>query len=305
MHSGKSTYDGDKWTSFKTTTYDRKPMSAIFTKSAMQDDLNPANIKVRESLDSKECPNSLPFIIGADITGSTNRINYDFVTDRIGKIFDAVQNRAGIANPHFMAMGVGDVLYDKAPLQVTQFEADPVVLAPQIQQIYIENGGGSNLSESYNLPWLFAAFKVKSDAYEKRGQKGFLFTTGDELPPGDLTAKQINQVFGNHQGGDISNAQLLDMVRKMFHVFHISITENTSYMGDRTDTAWRKLLGQNYVTIGDYRLMDEVIAGIVATTLDQETHIINTFNPSTATAIAHLRANVPVNTTSTGGLVRF
>lgn len=36
-------------------------------------------------------------------------------------------------------------------------------------------GGGGGGSESYTLPWLFAALHTATDTWSKRGCKGYLF----------------------------------------------------------------------------------------------------------------------------------
>ena len=78
-----------------------------------------------------------------------------------------------------MAMAIGDAECDRAPLQVTQFEAD-IRLADQLRELWIEGGGGGNRGESYHLPWAFAAMRTSTDCFERRGRKGYLFTIGDE-----------------------------------------------------------------------------------------------------------------------------
>lgn len=61
------------------------------------------------------------------------------------------------------------------------FEAD-IRIARQLEKLWLEKGGGGNCCESYTLPWYFAALHTAIDWFEKRGQKGYLFTVGDELP---------------------------------------------------------------------------------------------------------------------------
>jgi hypothetical protein len=105
-----------------------------------------------------------------------------------------------------MFMAIGDANCDKAPLQVSQFEADKRII-DQLTQIYLEHSGGGNDFESYNLPWYFAANHTVHDSMEKRGKRGYLFTVGDEETPQDLTRDQINHIIARQRLASSSAAR--------------------------------------------------------------------------------------------------
>ena len=85
-----------------------------------------------------------------------------------------------------MFMGIGDVKYDSAPLQVTQFEADIRIAEAQqrfiLRKVVVEitvkvihyHGG----SQQCILNVIIMLKEVKKD---------YLFTIGDECPPKDLS----------------------------------------------------------------------------------------------------------------------
>ena len=82
-----------------------------------------------------------------------------------GIMVEEILARKPVSDPHILCMGIGDVLCDQAPLQVTQFEAD-IRIAEQLEKLWLEKGGGGNSCESYNLPWYFAAMHTAIDCFE-------------------------------------------------------------------------------------------------------------------------------------------
>ncbi len=317
MFSGKSAYDGDKWNSYSSTKTG-KSYTANFTKRSLSDDLNPRNIGFRESLDSTVSLNSTPTILASDVTGSMGDIANILISRGLGDAFEQIKlNKGieqiklnkGIESPQVMAMAVGDELEDKAPLQITQFETDPVVLAKQMENIYVEGGGGGNTTEGYSLPWLFAAHNVKMDAFEKRGEKGFLFTIGDESVPRDLDASTVAKIFGqtiaprNYPVGE-----LLGLVRKKFHVFHVGI-KTGSYVSYDSARHWSNLLGQNFLPLDDYNELGTVVAATIAIINGvDKAAVYSTVNKTALNAVQSATKHlVPVVKTNSGstGLVRF
>lgn len=75
-------------------------------------------------------------------------------------------------------MGIGDLSYDRFPIQASQFESD-IRIAEQLEKVYFEFGGGGNFYESYTAAWYFGARHTKLDCWN-RGKKGIIITIGDE-----------------------------------------------------------------------------------------------------------------------------
>ena len=140
----------------------RERVEDIYRARRINPNLDPHGIKVRESCDSYDNPNSTPIIIGLDVTGSMGFILDNMAREGLRDLATDIYNKKPISDPHLMFMGIGDVKYDRAPLHVTQFEAD-IRIAEQLTQIYLEKGGGGNSCESYTLPWWFAAMHTKTD----------------------------------------------------------------------------------------------------------------------------------------------
>jgi hypothetical protein len=231
----------------------------------MDPDLDPKDVRYRESCDSPDNPQATAIIVGLDVTGSMHQVLDAMARQGLNTLATAIYDRKPVPDPHILFMGIGDVeAGDRAPLQVTQFEAD-IRIARQLAKIYLEGGGGGNDHESYLLPWYFAALHTKVDCLLKRGRKGYLFTIGDEEPQLRLKGADIAKVLGTRQTGDLSARELLAMVSRQYEVFHVMVEEGSYYAsrGDQVDTAWRRLLGQRALRLSDHTKLAEVIVSAI------------------------------------------
>lgn len=236
----------------------------VFTQRNIHKDLDPKLINVRESCDSELNPNSRAIMLGLDVTGSMGHIANDIANHELGVLMNKLIDEQTVADPHIMFMGIGDSHCDRAPFQASQFEAD-IRIAQQLSQMFIESGGGGNNFESYTIPWWFAAFKTKIDCFEKRGKKGLLFTMGDEMPPPDISANEIYNVFGNKIQQGFPTKELYDIVRQKWDVFHV-IVEQGSYARSRGRAvydAWYEIMGNRVIRLTDYTKLATVICAVI------------------------------------------
>lgn len=235
----------------------------VFTAYRMNPAFDPSKIKLpREARDSAESPHSRGIILAEDVTGSMGRYLLSLIKEEFPRLIKLVYESVSF-NPHIMFMGVGDVEYDVAPLQVTQFETDLRIL-DQLQSIFLERGGGPNSYESYTLPWYFAAKHTSMDCYEKRGEKGFIFTFGDEKPNPFLTSSHISKVFGENSSIDKRKSfamDCLEMATEKFNCYHIILHGTGYYSGIVTD--WRNLMGGNACDLSDHTKIPELITTIL------------------------------------------
>ena len=260
---GGGTFDSNAYRTFASTTAG-KSTHDIYSSRKMHDSLNPFGIKLRESRDSADNPNSTPLIVGIDVTGSMGIIADVLARKALGTLFTGVLERKPITDPHVMFMAIGDAYCDSAPLQVSQFEADNRIVE-QLTQIYLEGGGGGNNFESYNLPWYFAAFHTIHDSMEKRGKRGYLFTVGDEEAPCPLTKGQIKRFIGDSIEAELSTEDLLELTQRTYDVYHIVIEEG-SYARRSLNTVretWKDLLGQHVIFLSDYTKLSETIVSAI------------------------------------------
>lgn len=238
--------------------------SEVFKETKMRDEFNPAKIKLpREACDSAQSPHSRGMILAEDVTGSMDRYILGLIQKMFPKIIENTYKTVSF-NPHIMFMGVGDVAAgDKAPLQVTQFETDLRILE-QLEKIWLEGCGGGNGSESYILPWYFAAKYCKMDCFDKRGEKGFLFTFGDDGPTPQLIPEQLETVFGERKNLDkrkLTATDCLEMASEKFYCYHI-ILHGSAY-DKYVVRDWTRLMGGHVCDLSNYECLPELIDTIL------------------------------------------
>lgn len=260
---GGGTFDYASYRSYASTTA-TKTTDEIYKSRTMHKSLDPNGIKVRESRDSDEHPDSTPVIVAIDVTGSMDILADTIVRSGLGTLFNGILERKPVPDPQVMFMAVGDANCDRAPLQVSQFESDNRIVE-QLTNIWIERGGGGNRFESYNLPWYFAAFHTVHDRFEKRGKRGFLFTVGDEEAPHDLNADQIEEYLGYRPQSMMTTKELLEHTQRFYDVYHIIVEEGSHarHNLDRVQATWRELLGQHVVSLKDHTKLAETIVSLI------------------------------------------
>jgi len=259
---GGGRWNSDEWDSYTTSKgYATKSTEAIYTSRKMHDDLDPKGVKFRESRDSEDNPKSSAVIVGLDVTGSMSSVLDAMARTGLNTLVTNIYDRKPVEDPHVMCMGIGDVeMGDRAPLQITQFEAD-IRIAKQLENIWLEGGGGGNNCESYTLAWYFAAMHTHIDCFQKRGKKGYIFTVGDEMPASILRASEIESVTGFNPERDFTCEELFEMVSRQYEVYHLIVEEGFNYMyrPDKTVRAWTQILGQRAIKLSDHTKMGEVI----------------------------------------------
>lgn len=303
---GGMRWDADDWKRASAATVGKRT-EEIFTSAGMHPGLNPYGVN-RESRDSLANPNSNAIIIGLDVTGSMGIIADAMAREGLGTLVEEILKRKPVSDPHILACGIGDSYCDEAPLQVTQFEAD-IRIADQLKMIWLEKGGGGNNHEGYHLPWYFAAQHTQIDCFEKRNKKGYLFTVGDEEPPEELLAAHARMIFGDSLQRDLSARELLTLVSRMYHVFHVVVEEGNYARAHLPQVLkkWNKLLGQRVLRLKDYRKLAEVVVSAIEVNegRDRDT-VVNSWSSATSGVVAHALTVLPPSPARTLlGLVRF
>jgi hypothetical protein len=303
---GSARWDPSDWSAYAASTAG-KSTDAVFASRGIDKDLNPFGIAVRESRDSDLNPESTAIIVGLDVTGSMGMIADALARKGLGTMVEEILARKPVSDPHILCMGIGDVLYDRAPLQVTQFEAD-IRIAEQLEKLWLEKGGGGNSCESYNLPWYFAAMHTAIDCFEKRGKKGYLFTVGDEEPPPNLPAAAIARFLGDRPQRDFDSRELLTLVGRMYHVFHVIVEEGNHARHDPRGVRdrWTELLGQRVIGLSDHTKLAEVIVSTIEVNEGHDRDkVVKSWSKKTALVVQRAVGGLRPTRTGSAGVVRF
>ncbi len=207
--------------------------------------LDPKKFTIRECANNEEHPNTVPVILALDVTGSMGSACAETAA-AIGKIVINLFDR--FKDVEFCIMGIGDLAYDRAPIQMSQFESD-VRIAESLDKVYMEHGGGGNAYESYTAAWYMGLHHTKLDCFDKQGRKGIIITMGDEPLNPYLPANQLNWATNTHAQGDVDTDELYEEASKKFDIFHIAINDDAcmySYYESDIKNTWGALLGERY-----------------------------------------------------------
>jgi hypothetical protein len=225
--------------------------------SGLHESLDPRKMKngVRESRDSAEHPHSRTVITGLDETGSMADVPR-VIQSKLGKLMSTLLTKGIIVDPQILFAAIGDAhtgsdrdprTREQAPLQVGQFESG-LEMEDDLTKFFLEGNGGGQNKESYNLLLYFAVHHVKSDSWEKRKEKGYLFITGDEHNYPVLDGATIHRIFGGEKGDkDFTIAQLVKDAQERYHVFFIIPGGANNASDPALHAHWAGLLGADHV----------------------------------------------------------
>lgn len=251
----------------------------FYRSRSLADVLN-AKGKIRECLDSDEHPNSYPIILALDVTGSMGSAATE-AGKKLGEIMTSIYENEAITDPEFCVMAIGDLVYDDAPIQMSQFESD-IRIAEQLDKVYFEGGGGGNSYESYTMAWYMGLRHAKLDCW-KRNAKGLIITLGDEQINPYLPKNGIQNYAGDTIQADIETNDLYKEVREKYDVYHISVNDTrSSYrwnnQQDAVDKSWINVIGETHYHVSTLENLADTIISIIFehATAQNNSFIINT-----------------------------
>jgi hypothetical protein len=300
---------GGKWSHDAYThisaSYASKSADDIFSKSAINDML-PKNITVRESRDSDEHPKSLAIMIFLDDTGSMGRIPEDIIKNELDTLMNTIIDN-GVEHPQVLFGAINDHHCISTPIQIGQFESSTEDLDKWLKNVAIQGGGGGQDMESYLLAWLIAGKHTSIDCFEKRNEKGFLFTIGDEKSWDFVDASTLKNILGYKENEEYTDEQLLAEAQRLYNVYHIHVNE-ASYKNDPDVLGyWKKMLGERLIILDDYHAICATIATLIAVQHGADIKsVVSKFDEKTAglvtTALATVVSGAVVSTSDEGAL---
>ena len=238
------------------------PLHQLFPEKQITNAMNPKGIVVRESRYSEEHPHVVSIVLGLDVTGSMQTVPKEFLIDGMPTIMGGII-QSGIEDPQVLFLGIGDHEYDKAPLQVGQFESSDELLDKWLTSVWLEGRGGGNAGESYLLAWYFAARHTVLDSFEKDGKKGYLFTIGDEPTLPMVSADALRNIMGDGQYNDYTAKELLELAQKTYHVYHFHVLETATGSRAETVVGWKKLMGENCIPVPSHKDIPAIMALLI------------------------------------------
>lgn len=260
---GYSKWSDDAYTHLSSSkSYATRSADDIFSRTASTDML-PKGITVRESRDSDIHPESLAIMVFLDDTGSMGRIPESIVKNELRTLMNTIIDN-GVAHPQVLFGSINDHHCINTPIQVGQFESGTEELDKWLSGVGLQGGGGGQDMESYLLAWQVAGRHTSIDCFEKRNQKGFLFTIGDEKSWDCLSADVQKKIFGYEKAEDVTDKQLLEEAQRLYNVYHIHVNE-ASYKDDPDVLGyWKQMLGERLIILNDYHAICATIATLIA-----------------------------------------
>ena len=237
-----------------------KSVQEAYKQTRLHPSLNPKGV-VRECVNNEEHPNTIPVILALDVTGSMGNACKE-VAEALGVIMVDLYKK--FKDIEICIMGIGDLAYDDAPIQISQFESD-IRIAEALDKVWMEHGGGGNTYESYTAAWYMALRHTKLDCH-KQGRKGIIITMGDEALNPYLPQRELEAVTGDSLQDDVETPDLYEEVSKKFDIFHIAVDDKSSsykYHADSINFTFGDLL-KNRLKISSINNLSHTICDCVS-----------------------------------------
>jgi hypothetical protein len=264
MGSGRwDAHTYDSLTSKSAFTYHRaatRAAAATGDRLKVHSSLDPSGLKVRESRDNDEHPRSRAVAVWLDGTGS-NKAQAEIVFRHVPELMGLLVRRGYVSDPQVLFGVIGDYhAGDDLPLQVGQFESDNRIEI-QLGNAVLEGGGGGGFQESYELALYALARHTAIDCFEKRGEKGYCFIVGDELPYPTVSREAVQAVFGEVIQADVSTRDIVQELQERYDVYVIIPARAQHGREARMLQGWAEYVGQNVLRIED---ADQIVARMAA-----------------------------------------
>ena len=236
----------------------------------VHDTLNPWKVKVRESRDSDEHPDSTAIAVMFDVTGS------------MGSIPVTLQKKLpellGLALAQGLCPGPADPVRGESAMRpVTGSRCRSGSSSPTTAWTKIWKISSSRAVAAASAPnptsWrcISSPATRTSTAGPSTAARVTCSSSATRWPTTRSITARSGAVIGDGLQQDIPTAAIVKELRERYHVFYI-LPQGASYGGDATILGfWRKLLGQNVLELEDPEAVCETIAlaiGMTEGTID-------------------------------------
>lgn len=240
------------------------PADQVFTRSAAQavhHDLDPKGVKMRESCDSAEHPESNAVAIWFDQTGSMGTAPELFAKGKLGPLMRMLIAKGYLDHPQILYGAFGDYSDGQGVVQAGQFESDNR-MDDCLTKLWLVGNGGGQAHESSELAFYFMARHTRIDCFDKRGKKGYMFLVTDEAGYPFVQPHQALQIFGDRLEAEIPLASIIEEVRERFEVFLVCL-ETGAYAPSETKkimSGWKTIFGERFLVLKDPADVSELIS---------------------------------------------
>jgi hypothetical protein len=241
----------------------------MFKAKSVDSALKPYNV-MRECMDTNEHPNTIPVILALDVTGSMGNAAVE-VAKKLNVVMTSLYDK--VTDVEFMVMGIGDLSYDRAPIQISQFESD-IRIAEQMDKVFFEYGGGGNLFESYTVAWYMGSRHTKLDCWA-RGKKGIIITMGDERVNPYLPHDQLNALTGDNIQADIESNVLFKEASEKYDIYHLDVSHGWRW-DEGIDKSWLSILDADHYKKVTLETISNTIVDIIVNASSAATVHTNT-----------------------------
>jgi hypothetical protein len=220
--------------------------------------MNPRGVHVRESRDSVAHPESHAVAVLLDVTGSMQTVPR-ILQENLPRLMGLLMRKGYLEHPQILIGAVGDATCDAAPLQVGQFESG-IEIEEDLGKLFMEGGGGGQITESYELAMYFMARHTAIDCCEKRGKRGYLFIVGDEAPYPRIKRKEVEKLIGDGLQADLPIEELIAELQRTWDVYFVIPRMTQHWNNEVVRRRWAQLLGQNVLRLEEPAGICELIA---------------------------------------------
>lgn len=220
------------------------PAEQVFRQTQCHPLMNPKGVKLRESRDGPDHPESKGIVFALDVSGSMGEIPKIMATQQLPNFMKVLMD-CQVRDPQILFMAIGNATSDAAPLQVGQFESTAELMDQWLTWTYLEGRGGGE-GESYDLGLYFLAAHTEMDCMVKRNKRGYLFMTGDETPFPSLSKHIVDGIVGDKLDDDLSCEEVIAELQKTYVPFFI-IPDRAR--ARRCERRWRDLLGDHVLCL--------------------------------------------------------
>jgi hypothetical protein len=220
---------------------------------------------MREVCVTDEHPSPTPVAIILDVTAS-NSAAAKAVHAKLPQLFGALQRIGGISDPQVLIGATGDANSDRVPLQVGNFESDNRI-DDMVKNMYLEDGGGGQGMETYELAAYFLAHHTNLETVAKQDRKGYAIFIGDEKPYPRVERHHVKAHIGDELEADIPTKDVFDKLQEQYNVYYLFQMQGMYGRNgdkDRVLAPWKELLNENALVLEDPNNVCEFIAGLLA-----------------------------------------